>query len=376
MTDRCEAGSETNVSRVMRTPRTLDLEITAQCNLRCRYCYFFHNPSVKYQDLPTHNWLKFFDELGRLGVMSVVLAGGEPFIRKDLSSLLEGIIRNGMRFSLLSNGALIDDEIAAFLARTGRCDYVQISVDGSSADTHDVCRGQGSFEGAMRGIRTLKRHGVKVTARVTIHRHNVHDLRAISSLLIEELGLPGFGTNSAGYLGTCRLNAEDVVLTTTERSKAMKHLLDLTEKYSGRITAAAGPLAEGRLWKRMEEARAQNAPAFPNGGRLTGCGCPSSKISVRSDGAVIPCLLLPHMELGHINQDSLSEIWQHNRVLNQLRQRHKIPLKGFEYCASCSYQPYCTGNCPGLAHSLTGRVDHPSPDACLRRFLDEGGAIP
>jgi Fe-coproporphyrin III synthase len=375
MSDQPEAGAGTNASMVMRTPRTLDLEITAQCNLRCRYCYFFHNPAVKYQDLPTADWLKFFDELGSLGVMSVVLAGGEPFIRKDLSSLLEGIIHNRMRFSLLSNGALIDDEIAEFLARSNRCDYVQVSVDGSCADTHDACRGQGSFDGAMRGIRTLKRHGVNVAVRVTIHRHNVHDLKAIASLILEELGLPGFGTNSAGYLGTCRLNADDVLLTIEERSEAMKQLLDLTEKYNGCISAAAGPLAEGRMWKKMEEARAQNAPGFPKGGRLTACGCPNSKITVRSDGAVVPCLMLPHMVLGQINQDSLLEIWQHNSILNQLRERHKISLNRFEYCSSCSYRPYCTGNCPGLAYSLTGRVDHPSPDACLRRFLDEGGSI-
>jgi SynChlorMet cassette radical SAM/SPASM protein ScmE len=362
-------------SKFMQTPRTIDIEITSRCNLRCRYCYFFNNAAQDYHDLPTDEWLQFFNELGSLGVMNVTLAGGEPFFRKDLPQLLEGIILNRMRFSLLSNGALIDEEIAAFLARTGRCDFVQISVDGSSADTHDVCRGKGSFDGAMRGIRTLRRHGVKVAVRVTIHRHNVNDLKATSSLLLEELGLPGFGTNSAGYLGTCRLNADDILLTIDERTKAMKQLLDLTEKYYGRISATAGPLAEGRIWKRMEEARAQNAPAFPNGGRLTACGCPSNKIAVRSDGGVIPCPMLPQMELGHINKDSLLEIWQHNPILNQLRQRHKIPLKGFEYCVNCSYQPYCTGNCPGLAYSLTGQVDHPSPDACLRRFLDEGGSI-
>ncbi|MCX5713300.1 MAG: radical SAM protein, partial [Candidatus Omnitrophica bacterium] len=137
---------------VMRTPRNLDIEITSRCNLRCRYCYFFNNPAVEYRDLPSDDWLKFFDELGTLGVMRVILAGGEPFIREDLSVLLEGIVRNRIRFSLLSNGALIDDEIAAFMARTGRCEYVQVSVDGSCAEVHDSCRGQGSFEGAIRGI--------------------------------------------------------------------------------------------------------------------------------------------------------------------------------------------------------------------------------
>jgi SynChlorMet cassette radical SAM/SPASM protein ScmE len=361
---------------LMRTPRTLDIEITARCNLRCRYCYFFNNPAVEYRDLATDEWLKFFDELGSLGVMNVILAGGEPFIREDLNTLLEGIVRNRMRFSLLSNGTLIDDEIAAFITSTGRCDNVQVSMDGSCAAVHDSCRGKGSFDDAIRGIRTLQRHRVNVAVRVTIHHHNVDDLENIAHFLLEELGLPGFGTNSAGYLGTCRLNANDVMLTITERRLAMVKLLRLTEKYPGRISASAGPLAEGRVWRRMEEARAQNAPAFPNRGRLTACGCPSSKIAVRADGAIVPCSMLAHSELGRINNDSLAEIWQHSPTLNKLRSRHMIPLAGFEFCAGCSYIPYCTGNCPGLAYTITRQVDHPSPDACLRRFLEEGGTIP
>lgn len=367
---------EPTVSKVMRTPRSLDIEITARCNLRCRYCYFFNNPTVEYRDLSTNEWLKFFDELGSLGVMNVTLAGGEPFIREDLTTLLEGLVRNRMRFSLLSNGALIGDEIAAFLARTGRCEYVQVSVDGSCAEVHDSCRGKGSFEGAIRGIRTLQRHQISVAVRVTIHRYNIDDLENIAHFLLEELGLPGFGTNSAGYLGTCRLNADDVMLTIAERQLAMATLLRLAEKYPNRISATAGPLAEGLTWRRMEVARAQGKPAFHNGGRLTACGCPSNKISVRADGAIVLCSMLAHVELGRINHDSLAEIWQNSPALNQLRNRHTIPLSGFEFCAGCSYIPYCTGNCPGLAYTITGQVDHPSPDACLRRFLEEGGAIP
>ena len=361
---------------LMRTPRTLDIEITARCNLRCRYCYFFNNPAVEYRDLSTDEWLKFFDELGSLGVMNVILAGGEPFIRDDLPVLLDGIVRNRMRFSLLSNGTLVNDEIAAFIAHTGRCEYVQVSVDGSCAMVHNSCRGEGSFEDAIRGICTLQRHRVNVAVRVTIHRHNIDDLENIAHFILEELGLQGFGTNSAGYLGACRLNADDVMLTLAERQLAMAKLLRLAEKYPDRISASAGPLADGRVWRRMDEARAQGAPAFPNRGRLTACGCPSSKIAVRADGAIVPCSMLAHSELGRINKDSLAEIWQLSPALNQLRSRQTLPLTGFEFCAGCSYIPYCTGNCPGLAYAITGETDHPSPDACLRRFLEEGGTIP
>ena len=95
--------------------------------------------------------------------------------------------------------------MAAFIARTGRCEYVQVSVDGSvRRDTRFLPRATALSTGAVRGIRTLQRQRVNVAVRVTIHRHNVHDLENIAHFLLEELGLPGFGTNSAGYLGTCR----------------------------------------------------------------------------------------------------------------------------------------------------------------------------
>ena len=221
------ARTDLQSARIMRTPRNVDIEITSRCNLRCRYCYFFDNPAVEYHDLPTDEWLKFFDELGRCTVMNVCLAGGEPFILKDLPVLLDGIVRNRMRFSILSNGGLINDKIASYIANTGRCDSVQVSVDGSCPETHDACRGKGSFEGAIRGIRILQRNEVPVSVRVTIHRQNVNDLENIAEFLLKDLGLNGFSTNAAGYLGSCRQNADEVLLTAQERQVAMESLLRL-----------------------------------------------------------------------------------------------------------------------------------------------------
>lgn len=371
-----EARMELDMIPVMRSPRNVDIEITARCNLRCRYCYFFNNPEVEYRDLPTEEWLTFFKELGRACVMNVNLIGGEPFMREDLPELIDGLVRNRMRFSIASNGGLIDDGLAAYLAATGRCDSVQISVDGSHPETHDAARGRGSFEGAVRGIRTLQRHGVPVAARVTIHQYNVHDLEATTRFLLEDLGLPSFGTNSAGYLGNCRQSVDELLLTIEQRQTAMDILVGLAEKYPERITASAGPLADAQFWGRMEAARASAEPPFSNTAHLTACGCPSHRIAVSADGAFIPCVMLAHMVLGRVNQDSFVDVWQNSSAFNQLRERRAIPLTEFEFCKGCEYIPYCTGNCPALAYSLTGEVDHPSPDACLRRFLNAGGKIP
>lgn len=360
----------------MRTPRSVDLEITPRCNLRCKYCYFFDNPEVTYQELSTGEWLTFIDELGRCAVMDVCLAGGEPFIREDLPELIKAIVKNRMRFTILTNGTLINNDIAEFIAKTGRCDLVQVSIDGSCAAVHETGRGKGSFADAVRGIKILQKHNIPVTSRMTIHRHNIHDLENTARFLLEELHLADFSTNAAGYFGSCQKNADDLLLTVEDRQTAMETLLKLEQKYTGRITAQAGPLADAEFWARMEAARLQNKPSFHNGGYLTGCGCTRDSIAVRADGTIVPCSMLAHMELGRINQDPLAEIWQKNQDLNSLRLRHHIPLADFGYCSDCSYLDYCTGNCPGLSYTITGKVNFPSPDACLKRFLADGGRIP
>jgi SynChlorMet cassette radical SAM/SPASM protein ScmE len=360
----------------MNTPRSVDLLLTSGCNLRCKYCSHFSSGGDISEDLRTEDWLKFFEELNHCAVMNVCLQGGEPLYREDFMVLVNGIVRNRMRFSVLSNGTLITDEIAEFLASTHRCDSVQISIDGSSEVTHDTCRGEGTFRRALAGLRALQRHGVPVTVRVTIHSKNVDDLEEVARLLLDDLGLPGFSTNSASHLGLCRQNADTVQLTVQDRCIAMNTLLKLARQYDNRITATSGPLAEARACMAMDKARSEGRDGFPGGGFLTSCGGTMSKIAVRADGALIPCAQLPDITLGKINEADLKDVWQNHPTLNRFRHRTAISLSDFDFCRSCPYIPYCKGSCPALAHSILNDAWHPSPDACLKRFLESGGVLP
>lgn len=361
---------------LISTPREIDVELTSQCNLRCRYCYFFDNPDVRYTDLTTEEWLQFFDECGEAGVMRMRLAGGEPFFRSDLKELITGIVTNRMRFSMLSNGGLITDEIAEFIAGTGRCDSIQISLDGGIAEVHETARGKGSFDGAVQGIRILQQYGISVKVRCTIHRLNADHLENCAEFILEQLGLDEFSTNAAGYFGTCQNNAEDLMLTMEDRVKVMQTLDRLCSKYPGRITASAGPLANLISWRAMETARKQNLPRYSNTGALTGCGCHNIKLSVRSDGHFAVCDMLAGISLGRINTDALLDVWQNNPILSKFRNRHTTDLSTFEYCRDCEYVDYCTGNCPATTYSLTGQVHQPAPDSCYKLFLQQDGYLP
>lgn len=362
--------------KLMRTPKSLDLEITNKCNLRCLYCYHFSSAGEVEADLPTEEWLRFFEELNRCAVMDVTLCGGEPFLRKDFRQLLEALVANRQRFSILTNGTLITDKMAEYIASTRRCNTVQVSIDGSTPEVHDSCRGEGNFVKAVEGAKRLIDHGVSTTVRVTIHKSNVRDLDNVARLLLEELKLPGFSTNSASHMGLCRKNAEMVQLSTEDRMLAMESLVRLTKKYPGRISAQAGPQAEADHWSRMDRAFRAGEPAQPSCGFLNSCNGPTRKLSVRADGVIVPCAQIGHIELGRINRDSLAEIWQHHPELQRLRARHQIPLARFEFCQGCGYIPYCKGGCPATAYTHVGTDEHPSPDSCLRQFLKNGGRLP
>jgi SynChlorMet cassette radical SAM/SPASM protein ScmE len=368
--------SHKNGPRLWKTPKTMDLAITNKCNLRCKYCYYFTSPADVGNDLPLVEWLKFFEELNRCGVMDVILGGGEPFCRDDFREIIEGVVRNRMRYGILTNGTLLTNEMAEFIASTNRCNYVQVSIDGSIPATHDACRGEESFSRAMRGIKCLQRNNVPLTVRVTVHKHNLNDLEGIARLLLEDIGLRTFSTNSANYQGKCKQNVDEVMLTPYERSLAMETLVKLDRKYAGRLQASAGPLSQGKSWLTMEEARSKGRPGFSNRGYLVVCNGIMSKMAVRADGVMIPCSQMSHRELGRINKDSLQEVWLNHPEMKRLRERRNIPLSEFEFCSSCDYIKYCPGSCPAMAYNIMGEEDHPSPDSCLKRFLESGGKLP
>jgi len=360
------------------SPRCISLDITTRCNLRCVYCSHFESSGDVDHDLPADEWLKFFAEMNRAAVLEVILSGGEPLVRDDFRVLVEGIVHNRMRFSILSNGTLLNDELAAFIAKTKRCNSFQISIDGPSEEIHDKTRGSGSFSAALEGLKCLKRHGIPSTTRLTLTRYNYKYLEDTARLLLDDVGLPGFTTNTASPFGMCRKNSDKVTLRPEEYSEAMAVHLKLRKKYGDRISAQAGPLSSLKHWTEMERKLKTDAPQSPDCGHLNSCGGVFSRMAVRADGVFIPCSQLSHIEMGRMNHDSLTEVWRNHPKMKRLRDRQEMALNDFEFCRGCQYIPYCRGGCPANAHSLTGEENRPvpSPDSCYRRFLAAGGTLP
>lgn len=361
-------------------PLSIDIDITTRCNLRCSYCSHFSSDGDVDQDLSLDEWSQFFTECGSIGIMKITLGGGEPFYRKDIRRIIEKIVDNKMRFSMLSNGGLIDDNLAKFLKNTRRCEGVQVSIDGPDAALHDKFRGKGSFDKAISGLRNLLENQVGSTARVTLNKYNYRHLPETAKLLLEDLNLPVFSTNSVCYFGLCRENNDTMAMNASEFSEAMMIIQEIQKKYPNQINAQAGPQACTSMWRQMEKAVNGDESTIQESrcGFLGSCGCIWNNIAVRADGIMLPCGQLPQMELGRINHDGLRDIWLNSPVLNDMRKRVDIKLSEFDSCSDCKYMEFCYGGCPATAYTLFGSSNVPNLaiDSCYREFLNQGGVLP
>ena len=357
---------------VMSTPEHVDIAITGKCNLACQYC-FYADEMVSRSNLPAEKWLAFFEELGRLRVKSVTLTGGEVFTRPDLFELIDGVIANHMRYDLLSNGTMItEDTLAKFAVgkRRLRLDSIQVSVDGSRAEVHNLSRPK-SFDRALRGLKLLKENSFPITVRVTINRYNIDDLENVAHLLLDEVGLSSFTTNEAYACGATDRTEGNIILSPTQREKAMDVLTRLADQYNHRISATAGPLIYASEVKMMDELLASGQTSLAGRGTLSSCGGVFSKIAVHHDGTIVPCHVLPTLILGKIGVDDLQEIWLHHPTLIALRERRKIPMSSLDTCQDCRFQGFCTGGCPGGAVYAYGNFNARNPMDCARVLRGE-----
>ena len=360
--------------KTLQSPFKVSIDITNRCNLRCDYCYFYESDAAVKNELTTGEWLDFFDQLKQHRVVKVVLAGGEPFIRPDFLTLLQGVAQNRMRYTILTNGTLLKEPMVEQIAAEKRCDAVQISIDGHTASIHDSFRGRGSFEKAVIGIRLLQKYQVPVTVRCTIHKKNYKYIKEIAEFLLDETGLPSFGVNEAGYAGRCQEKPEAIRLGVPELTEAMDLSVQAALQYPGRVQANDGPLAKALSWTRMIRALEKQS-VLPDCGILASCGCVYQEIAVWADGTIVPCSQLD-LPLGNIKTHDLSQVFQNHPTMERLRQRRLITLDRFEKCMDCPYQQLCKGGCPASARRMTGHDEQPSPDSCLKLFLEQGGVLP
>jgi Fe-coproporphyrin III synthase len=179
-------------------PGVLLIHLLDQCNLLCQHCYMDASPK-RHTRLPLELALSSLKDVEKLGIETIYLSGGEPFLYPQLPEVLATAAQQSrLNVYIATNGTLIGPDEAELLKGYGV--NVQVSIDGPQA-FHDSFRGvKGAFSRASRGIEALVEAGVPVTIVVTICRNNRKVLPWLSSWA-EKMGVDQISVSPLLQLG-------------------------------------------------------------------------------------------------------------------------------------------------------------------------------
>ncbi len=156
-------------------PAFLIASITSACNLHCAGCYSrqFHtedNPSSR--PMTREDWERIFSEAEALGISFILLAGGEPLLRRDVVEIAGN--HPDILFPLFTNGTLLDDRYLR-LFRQKRNLLPMISIEGKREKT-DGRRGDGVYERARSAMESLRDGHLVFGVSVTVTTANLREV--------------------------------------------------------------------------------------------------------------------------------------------------------------------------------------------------------
>jgi len=319
---------------------TLQWHLTDRCNLKCTHCY---QDSRSLPELEYPVWLEiveqfrdFVEERSRELDCRVrghfTLTGGEPFVHSGFEKLLQHISvqRNWASFSILTNGSLIDADLAKRLADM-RVGYVQVSIEGLRA-SHDSIRGEGQFQLSVDAIERLVAAGVRTLISFTAHSGNYREFGDVAELA-RQLNVARVW---ADRLVPCGRGCDLPILSsqqTYEFLGMMRHARDSIRK---------------RWFNRTEVSMHRALQFLLGGSRPYRCAAGDTLLTVMPNGDLYPCRRMP-VHVGNVTQTTLSELYNGD-FLSSLRDRQRVS-KG---CRECLWKMQCGGGLKCLSYAVTG----------------------
>jgi radical SAM protein with 4Fe4S-binding SPASM domain len=347
-------------------------DFTHKCNLNCKHCYS-NSGAVLEEELSTKEALDVVDQLDDAGVTALAFSGGEPLSKKDFFEVASHAVKRGLYVSVATNGTLLTRENVKKLKQTG-VHYVEVSIDGATAGTHDTFRGvPGAFEKAVTGIRNAVEEDLCACIATTATKGNLAEFPAIIDLA-EAIGAERF--TYFNFIPTGRgKSLYDQDLSPEEKEQLMLYLLNRMSKgcKTTILTTAPqlarvalqcqGPSGTGEITMSMAHMQTAKVSrkAIPLADFIGGCGAGRLYCSLSPQGDVHPCVFLP-INVGNLKKEKFIDVWLSSKLFNELRDREN--LNGA--CGKCTYK-YTCGGCRARASAYYEDVQASDPGCVLAK---------
>ena len=341
-------SEQTNTKQEAPALRALYFYLTSYCNLNCRHCwiapaYIENNAAPLEADFEL---LKdIIDQAMPLGLKSIKVTGGEPFLNNNLFSLISYAANKKLNITIETNGTLIDGHGAKFL-KENNVRMVAVSLDGPNQEIHEKLRvKRGCFDETVRGIKFLKECRLNVQIVMAAHKYNI-DYLEDTVRFAEQLGVNSFKINC---------------ISAVSRGEALKRdggtlevadYLNLNQKIDQEIQ----PRYKIKIMLDIPVAFKKIETIKEKGDR---CGI-KHILGVLANGDISICGIgerLSSLRMGNIRNEPLAELWRNNPILKTLRA--DIPQKLQGVCSQCIFKGYCLGKCRAEAYYITGNFLSP-----------------
>ena len=332
--------------------KALCLHIAHDCNLACRYCFAEEGEYHGRRAIMSYEvGKKALDFLmansGNRTNLEVDFFGGEPLMNWEVVKQLVAYGRSleeehhkKFRFTITTNGVLLNDEILEFVNK--EMGNMVLSIDGRK-EVHDRMRphrgGQGSYDEIVPKFKKAaeSRGQMNYYVRGTYTHYNTDFAKDVLHL---------------ADLGFKQISVEPVVAPETEDYA-------IREEDLPQLLAQYDELAEEMI-KRRKEGNGFNFFHFMidlEGGpcvakRLSGCGSGTEYLAVTPWGDLYPC----HQFVG--NEDFLMGNVDEGVLRTDIRDEFKqCNVYAKEKCKDCFAKFYCSGGCAANSYNFTGNVN-------------------
>ncbi|AGB17557.1 radical SAM protein, BA_1875 family [Halovivax ruber XH-70] len=360
-------------------PLVLIWELTQACDLACEHCRAEADPTRHPDELSTAEGKALLDDAAAFGEgQLVVLSGGDPLVRDDVTDLVAYGTDRGLRMTITPSGttSLTADAIGD-LADAG-LRRMAVSLDGASPERHDAFRGEaGSFAETIRAAEDAREAGVPLQINTTVCAQTVTDLPAIRDV-VRELDAVMWSVFFLVPVGRGRVldpispeRAEAVMEWLHAVSQEESFGLKTTEApmyrrvvaQHGRDAAGNGGAAGGRTTadgerdsddcdrtERDRDDRSRGSGGGPPAGvsRRTGIVAGDGFCFVSHTGEVYPSGFLPE-SAGNVRETPVTELYRESDLFRSLRDRDRYRGK----CGACEFRALCGGS-RSRAYATTG----------------------
>ena len=334
-------------NEVYLSPYSCYINLTSQCNLRCKHCFGSYSVPNK-NELNLEQWKRVIDDLVKCKVFFVNISGGEPTQSPFFKEFINCLEKKGIHFILTTNG-VFGREIRDFILE--KKDYligVKISLDGPDAESHCFIRldekGRNNpqvFNQTLENIFFFKKHKISTTIATVLHKENINKIEKLQRL-IKKINPISWFISPIVPVGRGDANRFIAEFYEYFDKDFWKGIYDSGKKKRINVNIIDMPV----------EMKEKGLSAYTCAAALNFC-------EIHSDGKVSPCTLcrvcIPEkfMKFENIKEKSLQEIWD-GEIFNKFR---SYMDKG---CGGCKMLPKCN-KCIAQSFRYFNNGESPTP---------------